>query len=184
MISVIMPCYLGEYPGAAKNRHEKLHRAINSFLDQGIGELVIVPDGCQETQEIASKYPVRCLEVTEKSKQFSGYPRNRGIFSAKYDYIAYLDSDDMFGEGHLKAISENIDSPWLYWDDYARKRRITELKAGSIGTSCIAHRKDLGIVWPDGYGHDWEVVQQLMKYEGKKIEANYRVMHIPGYLDE
>ena len=184
MISVVMPCYLGHYNTAATDRQVKLRRAIDSFLKQKIGELIIIPDGCHETKAIASEYPVKCLEVLPKCNLFSGHPRNVGIAAASYDYIAYLDSDDIFGDGHLQSIVNNLDADWLWWDDYIDDvRRTVELKLGGIGTSCIAHKKNLGIVWVDGYGHDWRVVEQLMKYPNKKIEAKYRVMHIPGVLD-
>ena len=167
-----MPCYLGHYNNAATDRQVKLRRAIDSFLKQKIGELIIIPDGCHETKAIA------------KCNLFSGHPRNVGIAAASYDYIAYLDSDDIFGDGHLQSIVNNLDADWLWWDDHIDVvKRTVELKLGSIGTSCIAHKKSLGIFWTDGYGHDWRVVEQLMKYPYKKIEAKYRVMHIPGVLD-
>ncbi len=184
MISVVMPSYLGDYPGSAKNRPFKLRRAIESFLSQGIGELVIVPDGCAETLKIASEYPVRCLEVLSKGVFFDGKPRNVGIEASKYDYIAYLDSDDVMGECHLAKIAENLDADWLWWDDYVGdQRRSVELKEGKIGTSCIAHRKSLNVWWGDGYGHDWHFVKKLMNHTNRKIETNYRVMHIPGGID-
>ena len=179
-----MPCYLGHYNTAATDRQGKLRRAIDSFLKQKIGELIIIPDGCHETKAIASEYPVKCIEVLPKCNLFSGHPRNVGIAAASYDYIAYLDSDDIFGDGHLQSIVNNLDNDWLWWDDHIDVvKRTVELKLGGIGTSCIAHKKNLGIVWVDGYGHDWRVVEQLMKYPNKKIEAKYRVMHIPGVLD-
>lgn len=184
MISVVMPSYLGEYSNAATNRPYKLRRAIESFLSQGVGELVIVPDGCLETLQIASEYPVRCIDPIPKRTLFSGELRNIGIKEARFDYIAYLDSDDEFGDGHLKAISENLDAEWLWWDDFVvEKKRTVELKQGSIGTSAIAHKKALNVSWGDGYGHDWWFVCELMGYQGRKIETNYRVMHVPGYVD-
>jgi glycosyltransferase involved in cell wall biosynthesis len=184
MISVVLPSFLGEYSGCAADRPAKLRRAIESFLTQGMGELIIVPDGCEETVKIASEYPVTCLEPLPKSSAFSGLPRNKGIEAATNDYIAYLDSDDVFGEHHLVRIVEHLDADWLWWDDYVNlDRRSVSLVKGFIGTSCIAHKKSLGIVWGDGYAHDWGVVEQLMRFAGKKIETNYRVMHIPGVLD-
>jgi len=184
MISVVLPSFLGGYSGCAADRPAKLRRAIESFLTQGIGELIIVPDGCEETVKIASEYPVTCLELFPKSPAFSGLPRNKGIDAATNDYIAYLDSDDVFGGNHLAKIVEHLDADWLWWDDYVNlDRRSVTLGKGFIGTSCIAHKKSLGIVWGDGYAHDWGVVEQLMRFAGKKIETNYRVMHIPGVLD-
>ena len=184
MISVVMASYLGYYPGCASNRPYKLRRAIESFLSQGIGELIVSPDGCQETVSICSEYPVKCLPAGEKMPAFSGAVRNRAIDAAQYDYIAYLYSDDILVDGHLAAIAENMDSDWLWWDDYLDViRRSVRLELGCIGTSAIAHKKSLGIVWPDGYAHDWKVVEQLIGHKGRKIEANYKVMHIPGVMD-
>ena len=185
MISVIMPCYLGDYPGAASNRPVKLRRAIESFLDQGIGELIVICDACQESFDIANEYPISVYKLEEKAPMFSGIPRQVGINLAKYDYIAYLDCDDMMGEGHLQAIVDNMQSPWLYWDDFVdEERRPVWLELQHIGTSAIAHRKNLPCEWVEGYGHDWVFVQQLMNFPSKKIEANYRVMHIPGRIDK
>ena len=94
-----MPSYLGDYPNAASNREQKLPRAIESFLVQGIGELIIIADGCEKTAQIASKYPVKLITI-DKQPPFSGTPRNTGIQEAQYDYIAYLDNDDVFGPRH------------------------------------------------------------------------------------
>ena len=186
MISVVMPSYLGDYPNAASNREEKLPRAIESFLAQGIGELIVVADGCEKTAEIASKYPVKLISI-DKQPHFSGTPRNIGIENAQYDYITYLDNDDVFGNGHLKAIVDNRDWPWLYWADKigGEEHRDVKLECGHIGTSCFAHKKDLPIKWVDGYIGDWNVVSQLIKFaKGNKIEANYHTMHIPHRIDK
>ena len=184
MISVVMPSYLGDYPNCASNREEKLPRAIESFLAQEIGELIVVADGCKKTVEIAFKYPVTVI-IINKQPHFSGTPRNIGIQAAKYDYITYLDNDDMFGANHLKSIADNLDTDWLYWDDYVdNKPRPVWLEFGHIGTSAIAHKKDLDCKWNDGYGHDWQFIQQLKHYPSKRITANYQVMHIPHVIDQ
>ena len=179
-----MPSYLGDYPNAATNREEKLLRAIESFLAQEIGELIVVADGCEKTAEIASKYPITVISI-DKQPLFSGTPRNTGIQAAKYDYIAYLDNDDMFGANHLKRIADNLDTDWLYWDDCVNgKTRPVWLEFGHIGTSAIAHKKSLDCKWIDGYGHDWQFIQQLKDYPSKRITANYQVMHIPHVIDQ
>jgi glycosyltransferase involved in cell wall biosynthesis len=184
MISVVMPSYLGDYPRAASNREVKLPRAIESFLEQKIGELIVVADGCEKTIEIASKYPVKTVLI-DKQPCFSGEPRNTGIKNAKYDYIAYLDNDDVFGKGHLKAIADNLDTDWLYWDDYVDGQiRPVWCEMGHIGTSAIAHKKELNCQWGNGYGHDWEFIRQLKNYPSKRITTNYQVMHIPGIIDQ
>lgn len=184
MISVVMPSYLGNYPTAASNREQKLPRAIESFLSQEIGELIVVADGCYKTVEIASKYPVKTILI-DKQPHFSGVPRNIGIQAAQYDYIAYIDNDDVFGNGHLQSIADNVDTDWLYWDDYVDgKIRTVWFEMGHIGTSAIAHKKEIDCRWGDGYGHDWEFIQQLKQYPSKRITTNYQVMHIPGTVDQ
>lgn len=184
MISVVMPSYLGNYPTAASNRDQKLSRAIESFLAQEIGELIVVADGCHKTVEIASKYPVKTILI-DKQPHFSGVPRNTGIQAAQYNYIAYIDNDDVFGNGHLQAIADNVDTDWLYWDDYVDGEvRPVWLEISHIGTSAIAHKKSLDCKWGDGYGHDWGFIQQLKNYSSKRITTNYQVMHIPGIIDK
>jgi glycosyltransferase involved in cell wall biosynthesis len=184
MISVVMPSYLGNYPTAASNREQKLPRAIESFLSQEIGELIVVADGCYKTVEIASKYPVKTILI-DKQPHFSGVPRNTGIQAAQYDYIAYIDNDDVFGNGHLQSIADNVDTDWLYWDDYVDGQiRPVSIEISRIGTSAIAHKKELNCRWGDGYGHDWEFIQQLKQYPSKRITTNYQVMHIPGTVDQ
>jgi glycosyltransferase involved in cell wall biosynthesis len=179
-----MPSYLGNYPTAASNREQKLPRAIESFLSQEIGELIVVADGCYKTVEIASKYPVKTILI-DKQPHFSGVPRNTGIQAAQYDYIAYIDNDDVFGNGHLQSIADNVDTDWLYWDDYVDgKIRTVWFEMGHIGTSAIAHKKEIDCRWGDGYGHDWEFIQQLKQYPSKRITTNYQVMHIPGTVDQ
>jgi len=184
VISVIMPSYLGDYPNAASNREFKLKRAIESFLDQKIGELIVVADGCAKTVEIASNYPV-VVKLIDKQPNFSGEPRNTGIKLALYDYIAYLDADDLMGLDHIRSIIQNADTDWVYWDDYVdgQPRKVWH-QHGHIGTSAIAHKKNLKVKWNDGYGHDWDFIQQLSKYASKRIKANYQVMHIPHVIDK
>ena len=179
-----MPSYLGNYPNAASNREEKLKRAIDSFLAQKIGELIVIADGCLKTVEIASNYPV-VVKLIDKQPHFGGETRNTGIRLALYDYIAYLDNDDVMGENHIKSIIQNLDTDWVYWDDYvAGQPRKVWHENGHIGTSAIAHKKNLDVKWNDGYGHDWDFIQQLSKYQSKRIKANYQVMHIPHIIDK
>ncbi|HEX4851990.1 MAG TPA: hypothetical protein VFV08_14345, partial [Puia sp.] len=103
----------------------------------------------------------------------------------------YLDTDDKLFHDHLGMIaSEFGDKDWVYFNDYlamdaalTMRERKTEVKFGSIGTSCIAHRSHLAIQWDDGYSHDWQFVQKLYnRYtNAMKIRATgYLVCHLPG----
>ncbi len=188
MISVVMASYLGDYDGAASNRPEKLHRAINSFLVQGIGELIIVADGCEQTVEIANSYTnpnIQCYFIPKQSL-FSGQVRQYGIEKSKYDWVCYLDSDDTFAPHHLSSIKKQLDSKcdWMYYDDIIMdKYRPTHIRLGHIGTSSIVHKKTIDAVWPDGYNHDWNFVEQLGPNFKKINNTGYVVHHIPYRID-
>lgn len=207
-ISVIMPCFLGEYPQAAKDRALKLNRAIRSFLEQSYNdkELIIVADGCHKTTDfIKNNYPLlRSIKTyfIEKQELFSGTVRGFGLKIADGDYICYLDSDDFFkNQNHLTTIvngfKTNPDCDWLYFNDLVKyfhvdhlplAERNVELTQGSIGTSNIAHKRIDTITWDgcNGYGHDFTFVSRLMaQYPNhKKIEGcSYVVCHIPNTCD-
>jgi glycosyltransferase involved in cell wall biosynthesis len=192
-VSVVMPCFLGEYEGAATDRREKLIRAINSFNMQSHSkrELIIVSDGCDETVEVANQFNVNGdIKVVKLDKQplFSGTLRDEGVKAASGGIICYLDSDDTIGVHHLKTIENHFNNTfgdWAYYNDYiftgAGKPMImkdVELQHGSIGTSSIAHTKSIygkskgllgrsKITWKgcDGYGHDWTFIQKLMAHD-------------------
>lgn len=207
-ISIVLPSYLGAYEGAATNRPAKLHRAVCSFLQclpGGERELVIVSDGCDETdaywQRLAKAYgsetdEARFNERTvlrhvriERVGRFSGQTRNAGIEAATGDVVAYLDSDDCFRPDHLVMIERTFgDSDWVWFDDnlWPEQYRRCRLEYGRIGTSCIAHRKSVRSRWVDEYNHDWRFIQDLMaetdnyRYVG---DGGYIVCHVPNGLD-
>jgi glycosyltransferase involved in cell wall biosynthesis len=214
LISVIMPSYLGDYPGAAADREKKFRRAVRSFYTQAIPkhiELVIVSDGCDKTIEIVENEFSRFLSDTEssmlrsvqliklnKQSPFSGAVRNVGIQAAKANIICYLDTDDVFMPRHLDTIAEEFNGfDWVYWNDCVAASenfllgdtvmRGVSLGEGTIGTSNVAHQKNLPAVWGDGYGHDWRFIQQLMILSGRykfiPNDNNYVVCHVPGRID-
>jgi len=204
-ISVVMPSYLGEYDGCASNREDKFIRAVESFDKQNYDnkELVIVSDGCEKTVALASAYishrddnKIKLLTLP-KQPLFSGNVRQQGILKATGDLICYLDSDDIFGDGHLLNIVNNYNKDkfdWCYYNDVMRIKktflstRNAELKHSFIGTSNIAHRKLSKALWKncDGYGHDWTFIQSLIKNypNNKKIYGcNYQVCHVPKQFE-
>lgn len=198
-----MPSYLGYYEGCAENREEKFKRAVHSFLEQDYEnkELIIISDGCNKTIEICSKNyignPKIILVILKKQRLFSGYVRQKGIDNCSGDIICYLDTDDIFGKGHLSAINNafELHNPdWIYYSDILRftptdkNIRNVELEHGLVGTSSIAHRKLKKASWNmcDGYGHDWTFIQKLIKNypNHKKVYGcNYIVCHVPNLLE-
>jgi glycosyltransferase involved in cell wall biosynthesis len=192
MISVIIPCYLGQYEGAAKDRDRKLKRAIESVMHQVYQdwEIIVIADGCKQTVDIARNYPVRGYYI-DKQKMFSGIPRNVGLEKAKGDIVCYLDADDYFGEYHLLTIEQNFQQDWVYFNDFVYfggvwKERIVQLTKWKCGTSNIAHRP-LDVRWDEENKYsldDWKFIKKLKRYGEKKIDTpQYYVAHIPKKYD-
>jgi len=191
MFSIILPSYLGDYPNSAINKPKKLQRAIESVMDQTIPnyELIVIADGCQQTIEIAKEYNCTLLEIP-KQPIWSGLVRNTGIENATQDWIIYIDADDYWGREHLQKISDGMccSYKWFWFDDIIfsggkwQERSCNIRVKGRCGTSNIVHQRSLPVKWRDGYLHDWYFIQQLNKYDNKKInETEYFVCHIPGH---
>ncbi len=203
-VSVIMPSYLGKYANAASGRPEKLLRAIKSFLSQtfeGEKELIIVSDGCEDTNAVyktfySKKHEIKLISLN-KQPLFSGAVRQAGLDVAQKNIIAYLDSDDYLQPGHLAVVVNQLitmQADWVYYNDFIRvnKRssivRTVTLAHGSVGTSSVAHKKSLPVSWAglNGYGHDWAFVQKLMKASNnysRIFGCGYVVCHTVGGVD-
>ena len=86
-ISVIIPTY---------NRAERLGKSIDSVLNQSHQEfeLIIVDDGSDDnTAEVIESYSSDVVYLRQKNSGPAA-ARNRGIEKARYDLLAFLDSDD------------------------------------------------------------------------------------------
>lgn len=95
-ISVIIPVY---------NRREVLPRAIRSVLDQKPAplELIVVDDGSTDgvSDWLGQEFP--SVTVLRQGNQGPAAARNRGLEKARGKWIAFLDSDDEWRPGKLKA---------------------------------------------------------------------------------
>jgi len=98
LISVIIPTY---------NRKTVLPRAIDSvFAQKDVDfELLVVDDGSTDgTQEtIASRNTLHAIRYFYQENKGPSAARNSGIKEAKGEWIAFLDSDDEWKPGKLKA---------------------------------------------------------------------------------
>lgn len=97
--TIIIPCY---------NQGEYVSDAIESCLDQGAHEIIVINDGSTDnSREIIEKYPVKLINQVNK-----GLPsaRNTGLMNATGDFILPLDADDMLVEGALKKMEAEIGS--------------------------------------------------------------------------
>lgn len=121
-ISVVIPCY---------NTGQYIEEAVQSVLLQEgpfeLVEVVVVDDHSDdsETQEalarLAENQLVRVLH--NNGPRGPSAPRNVGIRAARGEWIAFLDSDDVWLEGGLAALTEIAASePGCQWitGDYCR----------------------------------------------------------------
>lgn len=109
--SVVMPTY---------NQCTFIRRAILSLLKQTYEkwELIIINDGCTDDTELyLSDYfsDHRITYLKNEKNEGIGKALNQGLDTAKYEFIAYLPSDDFYFENHLETIKEKFDkSPEIF----------------------------------------------------------------------
>lgn len=193
-----MQCYLGDYPGAAKNREEKFERAIRSVINQTFSdwELIVISDGCEKSfNYISTVYKdnekVNCYLI-DKQQLWSGIPRDIGKKMSTGDYCIYLDSDDYYGLKHLEKINDQLgEYDWVWYNDYIWvnewKERICNIKRiGQNGTSNVCFKRNLNVNWSvfTGYAHDYYFNQQLVKKypNTNQIQTpGYYVCHLPPH---
>jgi glycosyltransferase involved in cell wall biosynthesis len=198
--SVIIPSFLGVYSGAATNRESKIIRAVDSVLSQTYKdfEVIIIADGCERTFDLICDHyknedAVQCYLI-HKQPIWSGQPRQFGISKAQGDYIVYLDIDDRYGENHLQKISDQLlGYDWVCFNDWLLtkeggkfEREIFINQKWQNGTSNICHKRELRVLWGQGYGEDdWGAVRSLLKYpnHAKISTPEYFVCHIPDRVD-
>lgn len=99
LISVIMPAY---------NAEKYIAKSIESVINQSYRnlELIIVNDcSVDKTEEIIDSYcnlDKRIKKYVNKKNSGVSYSRNFGVKNAKGDWIAFLDSDDIWQENKLQ----------------------------------------------------------------------------------
>ena len=102
-ISVIIPCY---------NRQRSLRQALDSVLSQTHkpDEIIVIDDGSTDgSVEVAKSYGSK-VQVIQQPNAGAAKARNRGIASATGDWIAFLDSDDIWRTEKLKRQIEAMQS--------------------------------------------------------------------------
>lgn len=97
LVSVIMPAY---------NSEKYIRQAVDSVYIQQVPLELIVVDDCSEdnTQKQLESYRQRpdFFYLRNETNQGVAASRNRGVALARGKYVAFLDSDDWWGEGKLK----------------------------------------------------------------------------------
>ena len=103
--SVIMPTY---------NQSGFIKRAILSLYQQTYPdwELIIINDGCSDdTEKYIEEYlsDERIVYLKNEVNRGLGFSINQGLKFAKYNYIAYLPSDDYYHDNHLQQLMEKFE---------------------------------------------------------------------------
>lgn len=97
LVSIIIPCF---------NREKYISDAIDSCLRQSYKniEIIVVDDGSADNsvELIQSKYK-NALKLIVQDNRGSASARNAGLFSAKGEFIIFLDSDDWLSENLVEA---------------------------------------------------------------------------------
>ncbi len=113
-ISTVIPAY---------DREKTISRAIDSVLAQEYpaSEIIVVDDGSKDnTREIIASYGGKIHYVYQDNAGVAA-ARNRGVNEAKYEWIAFLDSDDYWLPHHLKRITDAMhvteEKAALYFSD-------------------------------------------------------------------
>lgn len=114
-VSVIIPTY---------NRARYVAQAINSVLAQTVTpeEIIVVDDGSTDnTQEVLKRFGDRIRYISQNNAG-PGIARNTGIKSSQNEYIAFLDSDDLWEpnrlERQLAAAERYQHAPVLWFSDF------------------------------------------------------------------
>jgi glycosyltransferase involved in cell wall biosynthesis len=101
-ISAVIPTY---------NRAALVGRAIESALSQEyrVSEVIVVDDGSTDgTRKVLESYgkKLRCIYQPNAGVSVA---RNRGVWEAKSEWIAFLDSDDVWTSGHIRRIVRAVE---------------------------------------------------------------------------
>jgi glycosyltransferase involved in cell wall biosynthesis len=104
MFSVLIPLY---------NKERSIKNTIQSVLDQNFNdfEIIVVNDGSTDNSpEIVKQFVDPRIRLIHQENQGVSAARNRGIKEAKYEWIAFLDGDDLWREDHLETVKNMISS--------------------------------------------------------------------------
>ncbi|MFL5907145.1 MAG: glycosyltransferase family 2 protein [Solirubrobacterales bacterium] len=109
-VSVVLP---------TQNRSSMLRQALRSALDQeGVGlEMIVVDDGSSDdTPEVLERVEDERLRVIRHERaQGVSRARNAGIERANGEWIAFLDDDDLWAPGKLRAhLDQSAEGGWTF----------------------------------------------------------------------
>lgn len=146
-VSVVIPCY---------NAADYISAAINSVLDQGHDNLqiIVANDGSTDDSEsVVQGFGDKIDYVTRENGGISA-ARNTGLKQVEGDYVAFLDADDLWCEGSLKARLDHLQAhpdvayvfgkieTFLSEELEEGGDAIPEMAAGRLAGSLLVRRED------------------------------------------
>ncbi len=97
---------------ATKDRIDFLRHAISSLCVQHdyVGELIVVDDGSRDIYEVSSllnemQLPFKTRLVKNAASVGPGLSRNRGVQESTFEYVCFLDDDNLFFPNHLEIVT-------------------------------------------------------------------------------
>jgi glycosyltransferase involved in cell wall biosynthesis len=102
MFSVVIPLY---------NKELSIKNTIQSVLNQTFQdfEIVVVNDGSTDNSlHVLKEIDDTRIRIINKTNGGVSSARNRGIKEAKYEWIAFLDGDDLWMDNHLETLKDMI----------------------------------------------------------------------------
>lgn len=97
MFSVVIPLY---------NKEKNIFNTVQSVIDQTFQdfEIVVVNDGSTDkSAEIVESIRDSRVRLVHQENQGVSAARNKGIKEASYEWIAFLDGDDLWEKEHLET---------------------------------------------------------------------------------
>lgn len=138
LISVIIPFY---------NRISQTIEAVNSVLSQTYQnfEIILVNDGSTEDITPLTSLDDPRIKILHQYNHGPASARNHGMREAKGDYIAFLDSDDLFMPTKLmRQLAAHLDNPEVAFSHTSYRFFDSEGLAEVINSGTFS-----GFVYPD-----------------------------------
>lgn len=102
MFSVVIPLY---------NKELSIKNTIQSVLEQSFQEfeIIVVNDGSTDkSASVVESIHDERIRLVHQNNQGVSVARNRGVREARYNWIVFLDGDDLWEENHLSTFAEMI----------------------------------------------------------------------------
>jgi len=170
-----------------KGRLEHLKTTINSWIDFGPDEIIVVdaqcPDGTKDW--LAANHPeVQCVSLETPSFRVA-QSRNAGAESATSDYIFFVDADIVLSKELKKWIEENL----KLGSYYSRKRNNAYDGIHEQGT-VLCHKSDFKKI--EGYdttfsgygGEDHDFYFKLQRIGAQQVDVPREYINSLSHSDE